>query len=264
MANNNNMIRLNGAAITVILAKLMKRVGYSSYVAQGGDYGSFFTKMLPVYDPDHCIGIHVNMIISPTPWYAPFQLVLASLLGPGTIFTENEHQRMLPFSEYVAETLRETGYMHLQATRPYSLGHSLTDSPVGLAAYIIEKFYDWSDNNGDIYSTFTNDQLLTNIMIYWSNNTITSSINYYYEIISDVKLMMLLSREEIVAPTALAFFKKEIRACNSPWYSNSFKNIIQKNEFEKGGHFAAMEQPEIFAKDVISFGEKLIQKKEIK
>jgi len=253
---------LSISAITQIFAKLMKRLGYTSYIVQGGDYGSMFARIMPVYDPDHCIGVHLNMFTTPTPWYAPFQLALASLLGPGTIFTEPQHERLLPFMDYLTDVVKNSGYMHIQATRPYSLGHALTDSPVGLAAYIVEKLYIWSDNDGDIYSVLTKDHILTNIMIYWANNTIASSMNYYYEIVGDVKAMHLLTKEEIYAPTALADFKKEIRyAHNADWAGIPFKNIVQYTYHEKGGHFAALEQPEAFSKDVISFGRLLYEKR---
>jgi len=251
----------NAAAITVIFAKLMKRLGYPSYVSQGGDYGSAFARMLPIYDPAHCIGVHINMLLAPIPWYAPFQLALASLIGPGTIFSENDHRRLLPLTDLLTTVAQDTGYLHIHATRPYSLGQALTDSPVGLAAYLVDKFYYWSDNGGNIYNTFSKDQLLTSVMIYWVNNTISPSLNYYYEILGDLKFMDLLGKAPITVPAALADFKNEIRHWNrAPWVSIPFKNIVQYTFFEKGGHFAAMEQPEAFSKDVISFGEKIFKK----
>eukprot|EP00026_Physarum_polycephalum_P014196 Phypoly_transcript_14686.p1 GENE.Phypoly_transcript_14686~~Phypoly_transcript_14686.p1 ORF type:complete len:156 (+),score=26.35 Phypoly_transcript_14686:487-954(+) len=153
--------------------------------------------------------------------------------------------------------------MHIQATRPYSLGHGLSDSPAGLAAYIAEKFYFWADNGGEIYNALSKDQILTNVMIYWSNNTIASSMNYYYEIIADVKFMHLLTKEEVHAPTALADFNKEIQyAHNAAWAHIPFKNIVQYNYLAKGGHFAALEQPATFSADVISFGKKVYEKRD--
>eukprot|EP00026_Physarum_polycephalum_P004580 Phypoly_transcript_04602.p1 GENE.Phypoly_transcript_04602~~Phypoly_transcript_04602.p1 ORF type:complete len:449 (+),score=62.33 Phypoly_transcript_04602:650-1996(+) len=219
---------LSGSAISQIFAKLMERLGYTSYIAQGGDYGSFFARMMPTYDPDHCIGVHLNMFMTPTPWYAPFQMTLAYLLGPGAVFTEHQHNRFFPLANYFKEVAQQTGYMHIQATRPYSLGHGLSDSPAGLAAYIAEKFYFWADNGGEIYNALSKDQILTNVMIYWSNNTIASSMNYYYEIIADVKFMHLLTKEEVHAPTALADFNKEIQyAHNAAWAHIPFKRILQ-------------------------------------
>jgi pimeloyl-ACP methyl ester carboxylesterase len=250
---------MNAPAIAIIVAKLMNRLGYSQYVAQGGDYGSFIAKMLPIYDSEHCVGIHLNMYLASTPLLkAAYQLPIEYFF-PNTFF--NGHDRRKYFPSRLHQLLTETGYMHLQATRPYTLAQGLTDSPAGLAAYIIEKFYHWADVRGDIHNTFTKDQLLTNVMIYWTTNSISSSVNYYYEIVRDIYFMDALTREQTTKPTALMDLYTELAISNPPfpWTSHIFTNIAQQTQYESGGHFAAMEQPELFSKDLLMFGKVLVK-----
>ena len=144
----------------------------------------------------------------------------------------------------------EGGYSHEQTTKPQTLGYGLNDSPVGLAAWIIEKFRTWSDCAGDVESIFTRDQLLTNIMIYWVTQTAPSSARLYYE--SRQRPLSLSRSNRVEPPVAVAVFPKEI-AMPPRALAERGLNIARWTVMPKGGHFAAMEQPELLAKDLREF-----------
>jgi hypothetical protein len=144
----------------------------------------------------------------------------------------------------------ETGYFRLQATKPQSLGYGLHDSPVGLAAWILEKFHTWSDCNGDVESRFTKDELLANITLYWVTGTITSSMRMYYE---TVKAGQAGPPDDFVdTPTGIAHFPKELAHPPRAWVENHF-NVVHWTDMPQGGHFAAMEEPALLVDDVRAF-----------
>ncbi|MGD9891088.1 MAG: epoxide hydrolase family protein [Dehalococcoidia bacterium] len=221
-----------------LFVKLMTDVlGYPRFAAQGGDWGSVITAAMARNHPDTLIGIHLNM------------LGARPNTGPGTPPLTEEEQAFLKS----AETWRdeETGYQRIQGTRPQTLAYGLTDSPVGLAAWIVEKFRAWSDCKGDLESSFTKDQLLTNIMIYWITGSIGSSVRLYYESFHDTSMRMAPG-ERIEVPAGFAAFPGEPFQAIRPWAERSL-NLQHWGTPPRGGHFAAMEEPELFVEDVRTF-----------
>jgi len=234
----------------LLFSQLMQRLGYNKFLYQGGDWGAIIGLAMTRVDPIHCTAIHLNMIMTATPPFAPIQLLLGPYL-PHLVIRKDDQAKLLPVSKFLAHQLRESGYMHLQGTRPYSLGQALTDSPAGFAAYISEKFFFWGDCSGDVYKRFPKEKLLTNIMLYWVTNTMTSGIAFYKESIA-IGLTELLAGE-IDFPVALAEFPVELSPPIRSWVESYYKNIISYTVMERGGHFAAMEEPLLLAQDLWKF-----------
>ncbi len=209
-------------------AALMARLGYERYGAQGGDWGGICTSIMGHIDPDHLIGIHMNMLVAGPPTGAenPMEGVQEHEMG------------------YLADAMAfqgdGTGYQEIQSTRPQTLAYGLTDSPSGLAAWIVEKFRAWSDCNGDVESRFTKDELLTNIMIYWVTGTINSSTRLYCE--SKRSGSFGLAKGRVDVPTGGIVFPKEIYKSPRVWAEAAF-NVTHWTVADSGGHFAAMEEP---------------------
>ena len=177
-------------------ATLMAQLGYERYGAQGGDWGAIATTLLGLADPDHLIGLHVNMVIAGPP---------TGSSNPMQGLTEAETQAVADMTHFQQH---ETGYQAIQGTKPQTLGYGLTDSPAGLAGWIVEKFRTWSDCNGDVESSFTKDQLLTNITAYWVTNTISSSVRLYCE--SQRARANGPAPDFVEVPTGVAIFPKEL------------------------------------------------------
>jgi pimeloyl-ACP methyl ester carboxylesterase len=215
-------------------AELMHRLGYARYGAQGGDWGALITTNLGILDPTHVCGIHVNM-------------PLALPQEDRSDLTEAERDDLLTMQMFEFE---ETGYQKIQGSKPQTLGFGLNDSPAGLAAWIVEKFRTWSDCGGDVESVFTKDELLTNIMIYWATQTITSSTRLYYEVFKHGRVGFVTNRVEV--PTGVARFPKELMRFPRTWVERHY-NVTHWTVMPKGGHFAAMEQPALFVDDVRAF-----------
>jgi epoxide hydrolase len=216
---------------------LMTRVlGYGRYGAQGGDWGSVITGSLARFHPERLAGIHLNMLgVRPN-------------TGPGTPPLTEEEQTFLKQAE--AWRAEETGYQAIQGTRPQTLAYALTDSPAGLAGWIVEKFRAWSDCGGDLESRFSNDRLLTNIMIYWLSGCIGSSIRLYYEAFHD--RWSLAPGERIEVSSGYANFPGEPFHPIRSWAERAL-NITHWTDMPRGGHFAAMEEPELYVEDVRAF-----------
>ena len=229
---------MNQSRIAALWARLMTALGYERFAAQGGDWGAAVSSALGLDHAERMIGIHLNFIAG------------RFLLG-GTL---NEPQQDAMAREYLGELRAwwdmEGGYNHQQATKPQTLSFGLNDSPVGLAAWIIEKFWRWSDCDGDPGRVISRDELLTNVMIYWVTEAIHSSMRLYYE--SRERPLRLSPGNRVTPPVAIALFPKEIpmppRALAERGY-----NITRWTEMPKGGHFAAMEQPELLARDIREF-----------
>jgi pimeloyl-ACP methyl ester carboxylesterase len=219
-----------------IEAKLMARLGYTRYGAQGGDWGALITPPLAIMDKAHVVGIHLNMCAAPQP---------PGVTDPMAGLSASQQARMKARQNFQTE---ETGYSTEQGTKPQTIGAALNDSPVGLAAWIVEKFHTWCDCNGDPESVFTKDELLTNITLYWVTQTAASSARLYYE--SRHGGNVFGGRVEV--PTACAQFPKEIIWSPRTWVEARF-NLKRWTEFPRGGHFAALEQPEALVGDVRAF-----------
>lgn len=224
--------------IARLWVRLMEELGYKRFAAQGGDWGSMVSISLGLNHPERIMGIHLNYI-------AGRFLLGGSLEQPQQDQTAREYLR-----ELRGWWDREGGYSHVQGTKPQTLGYGLNDSPVGLAAWIVEKFRTWSDCSGEIESVFTHDELLTNVMIYWITETMPSSVRLYYE--SRQRPLALSASNRVEVPVAVAIFPKEI-AMPPRTLADRGLNIARWTAMPEGGHFAAMEQPELLARDIREF-----------
>ncbi len=209
---------------------LMERLGYSTYGAQGGDWGSAVTASMAHLDPDRCRDIHLNMV--------PHAIV-------GRDATTSEEETAL--ADIKRYQRWDAGYPTQQGSRPQTLGYGLSDSPSARAAWIIEKFWAWSDCDNHPEHAFTREQLLDNVMVYWVTGTATSSARLYWESFHGMRL------RPVTVPTGIAAFPKEIIKPVRRWAESTFPNIVHWTEQAKGGHFAAFEQPKLFVDDVRTF-----------
>jgi epoxide hydrolase len=217
-----------------IIAKLMARLGYSRYGLQGGDWGGIISRLIAINDSSHVAGLHLNFCLTGTP------------PGPDANagVPESELQRMQARNAYMEN---ERAYQQIQATKPQTLGYGLNDSPAGLAAWIVEKFRAWCDCDGNVEKKFTKDELLTNITIYWATQTATSSARIYYE-----NRVGGGTQARVTVPTACALFPKEITVPPRKWAEARY-NLTRWTEMPRGGHFAAMEEPELLVTDIREF-----------
>ena len=224
--------------IAALWARLMTEIGYDRFCAQGGDWGAAITTALGLDHADRVIGLHLNYIAG------------RFLLGGTLNQTPHDPAAAQHLAELRAWWDTEGGYSHQQATKPQTLSFGLNDSPAGLAAWIIEKFRAWSDWEGDFEGILTRDELLTNVMIYWVNETIHSSARIYYE--SRHHPLSLSPANRVTTPTAVAHFPKEI-PMPPRWLAERGYNIVRWTVMPQGGHFAAMEQPQLLARDIRDF-----------
>jgi epoxide hydrolase len=211
--------------------QLMARLGYDRYVAQGGDWGSAVTHSIGMTETTHCAGIHTNMPI----------------LGPSAAVMENltdlEKSALAGFQKYWDW---DSGYSKEQSTRPQTIGYSLVDSPVGQAAWILEKFWCWTDCNGHPENAVKRDELLDNIMLYWLPAAGASSARMYWENFS----VLTKPKPQIHMPVGASVFPYEIFRASRRWCEERYTNLVHFNVLDKGGHFAAMEQPTLFVNEV--------------
>ena len=208
---------------------LMARLGYDEYVAQGGDWGAMVTTCIGAQDPEHCRGVHLNMPIAP-----PTEESMNDL-------TELEQAALAGMQHYQE---KDSGYSKQQSTRPQSLGYGLVDSPVGQAAWILEKFWSWTDCNGHPENALTRDEMLDNVMLYWWPATGASSARLYWESFNTPPMA------EVAVPVGASIFPKEIFKSSRRWCEARFKKLAYHNVLDRGGHFAAFEQPELFVQEV--------------
>ncbi len=215
---------------------LMQQLGYSRYGAQGGDWGAVVTAHLGQSFAERVVGAQINM-----PFPGP--------IGDRTPQSADETAYLERAAQWQAA---EAAYQRIQGTKPQTLAYGLTDSPAGLAGWITEKLRSWSDCNGDLETRFSKDESLTNISIYWFTNTINSSTRYYYE--SGADPANRLTRP-IEAPVGVSVFPGEITGMSAPrsWVERGCANLTQWSEHDRGGHFAAMEEPELLAQDIRDF-----------
>jgi pimeloyl-ACP methyl ester carboxylesterase len=224
--------------IAALWARLMHELGYQRFGAQGGDWGSAVSLVLGLEHSERIIGLHLNYIAG------------RFLLGGTLNRSPDEKIAASYLSDLRGWWDAEGGYSHIQGTKPQTLAFALNDSPVGLAAWIVEKFRTWSDCAGDVERVFTRDELLTNVMIYWVTETITSSTRLYYE--SRKHPLSLSPANRVNCPVAVAVFPKEIVMPPRELAERGL-NITRWAEMPRGGHFAALEQPELLAQDVREF-----------
>ena len=217
-----------------IIAKLMARLGYTRYGVQGGDWGSIISRLVAVDDAAHVAGLHLNFCLAGPPPGG----------DPNAGVPPDELQRYEARNIYMAN---ERAYQQLQGTKPQTLGFALDDSPSGLAAWIVEKFHAWCDCGDNIESRFTKDDLLTNVMLYWITQSGASSTRIYFE-----NRVAPPNPAKVSVPTACALFPKEISVPPRKWVEARY-NLVRWTEMPRGGHFAALEQPELLVTDVREF-----------
>jgi epoxide hydrolase len=222
-------------------AELMNRLGYRSYFAQGGDIGSFVSLNLGRFDPGHVAGVHVNMLLT-LPSGDPEELADLS---------DEDGARLAQLGRFNDEM---SGYMKVHATRPQSLAYGLTDSPVGQLAWAVEKFKEWTDSKKVPEDAVDRDALLTTVSIYWFTRTAGSSATLYYEDAEQTRKMFAGERPApVTVPVGVALFPAEIFLPLRRLADRDLPNIVHWSEFDRGGHFAALEQPELFVSDVRAF-----------
>jgi len=210
-------------------AQLMDRLGYTQWVAQGGDWGSAVTTAIGAQAPQGCRGIHVNMPIGrPTE---------EDLANPSPV----ELKALGALKHYQDW---DSGYSKEQATRPQTVGYGLVDSPVGLAGWILEKMWAWTDNDGSPYDALSKDQILDNIMLYWLGAAGASAARLYWQSFAT------FGDGEVAIPSGASQFPKEIIPAPRKWAERRYTNLVYWNDLPRGGHFAAWEQPELFAQEL--------------
>jgi microsomal epoxide hydrolase len=228
--------RFGVEAIGEVFAELMTGVlGYRRFAAQGGDWGSFVTSRLAYQFPERMIGIHLNLL--------PVRRDPQMLANP----TAEEKRYLAELTHFLKE---ETGYQWIQGTRPQTLAFGLTDSPVGLAAWLVEKFRAWTDCGGNPESAVSRDEMLTNITLYWATGAIGSSFWPYY---ARMHGPWPIPEGAIAVPTGYVEFPKEILRPPRSVAERVFTNIQRWTVMEQGGHFAALEQPAALAREIREF-----------
>ncbi|XP_033116143.1 epoxide hydrolase 1-like [Anneissia japonica] len=246
---------LNALAVARIFDKLMKRLGFNQYYIQGGDWGAYIVTKMALISPTSILGLHTNMAVTRVP-FQPLLLAIGSYFPSLILSSKEDQDKVFPAGEHFFDLLLETGYMHIQATKPDTLGHALNDSPIGLAAYILEKFSTWTNRKGSdaddgcIEENWTLDEILTNVMLYWMTNSITTSMRFYKENIAGAYQEPLY---EITVPSAIADFPMEFARVPEPWTRKQFTDLVQYTTMPRGGHFAAFEVPQLLAKDIRKF-----------
>jgi microsomal epoxide hydrolase len=224
--------RFASTRVPALWVQLLRELGYERFAAHGGDLGGGITARLGQLFPECLVGIHVTNVYG------------SAESGPPP--TEAE----LAYLEQAREWERtEGGYEHLQQTRPQTVAYGLNDSPVGLAAWIVEKYRAWSDCNGDIETVFTKDELLTNMTIYWATQTIASSFRPYWDYGNNPTP---LPWTPITVPCAIAIFPNDLTTPPREFAERSY-NVQRWTVMQRGGHFAALEQPEALAADIRGF-----------
>ncbi|HOA48204.1 MAG TPA: epoxide hydrolase [Novosphingobium sp.] len=209
--------------------ELMARLGYDRWVAQGGDWGSAVTTAIGVQQVQGCIGIHLNMPVGrPEP---------EELANP----TPAEVKALGALKHYLDW---DSGYSTQQRTRPQTVGYGLVDSPAGLAGWIFEKMWAWTDNAGSPFDALSRDAILDNLMLYWLPATGASSARLYWESFGS------FTPQQVTLPVAVSAFPKEILPCPRRWAERNFPNLVHWGEMDKGGHFAAWEQPDAFVREL--------------
>jgi pimeloyl-ACP methyl ester carboxylesterase len=213
----------------------MAALGYSRYGAQGGDWGGMISTQIGLADPEHVAGVHLNLAIA----FPPADVDMSAL-------SDAERDSLASLDHYQRD---ENGYARIQGTRPQTIGYALDDSPAGLAAWIVEKFRAWTDCGGDMERCLTKDVMLDNVMLYWLTGTAHSAGRLYYEIEHGGRAA---PNAFVEVPVGVAAFPKEVMRFPRSWAELRY-NIVRWTDMPRGGHFAALEQPELLVGDVRSF-----------
>jgi pimeloyl-ACP methyl ester carboxylesterase len=223
---------------------LMKRLGYKTYVSQGGDWGSVIADAMARQAPEGLLGIHVNM-----PATVPADIAKALKDGDPAPegLSAKEKAAFLSLNKLYT---RGGGYAGMMVTRPQTLGYGLTDSPVGLASFFLDKFNEWTYSGGNAEKSLKKDEMLDDITLYWLTNTANSSAQLYWENNTNNFNAVEQKTNDIKIPVAVTVFPGEIYQAPKSWTEKSYKNLIYFNEVSKGGHFASWEEPQLFTEEL--------------
>ncbi|HEX5615219.1 MAG TPA: alpha/beta fold hydrolase [Acidimicrobiia bacterium] len=214
--------------------QLMARLGYDRYGAQGGDWGSMISAQVGHLDPGHVVGVHLNMVVAfPPP-------------DGGGELSEQEQQDLADTAVFLNEG---SAYQQIHGKNPQTLGYGLTDSPAGLASWIVEKFHAWTDHDGNLEDAIDRDHILTNLSVYWFTRTINSSVRLYCE---SQRAGRFPPFDRVEVPVGCAIFPKELVRAPRSWAEHTF-NVQRWTRFDRGGHFAALEEPDLLIDDVRAF-----------
>jgi pimeloyl-ACP methyl ester carboxylesterase len=218
------------------IRRLMAALGYDRYGTQGGDWGASIAIWLGHLDPEHVMGVHINTVATEPNAHEAFPDV-----------TAEETSALERLQRYISEG---AGYGAIQSTRPNTIGVALDDSPAGLCAWIVDKFFDWSDHQGNVLDSFSADELLTDVCVYWFTRTATSAARLYYEAAHSGTNAYKIPRLEL--PTGCAVYPAEIATPSRRWAERRY-NVVDFERLERGGHFAAYEVPELFTDNLRRF-----------
>ncbi|BBM67411.1 multidrug MFS transporter [Vibrio alfacsensis] len=221
------------------IASLMDRLGYEHYGLQGGDWGSTVSRYIATNYSEHVTGLHLNFCEATPPANAQNTATEIKDLTP------LELKRLAASNAFTSEG---SAYFGLLSTKPQTVNYAMNDSPTGLAAWMIEKFQSWSDCEGYIEKSFTKDELLTNISLYWFTQTASSSSRIYYE----QRHTECKPKPNVTVPTACALFPSEIRTPQRDWVEATY-HLVRWTEMPNGGHFAALEEPQLLVDDIRAF-----------
>lgn len=225
----------NNCQVADLWVKLMtEKLGYTKFGASGGDIGSGVTRYLAQNYPQYLIGIHLTDV----------GIIRQLMMTNDCDLSDGEKLYKSNAQQWIAQ---EGGYMSIQSTKPQTLAYALSDSPIGLAAWQIEKFHSWSDIRCGFENRYTMDELLNNVMLYWLNNSIKASMMMYYE-----NTHTLPPLRKIDVPTGITLFSEDVLLPPKSWVEKNL-NLIHWTEISQGGHFTAMEEPELFVKDICKF-----------
>ncbi|XP_012538919.1 juvenile hormone epoxide hydrolase 2 [Monomorium pharaonis] len=244
---------LSAIQASVIFKNLMLRLGYDKYYVQGGDWGAQVIHTMSCLYPQHVLGMHSNFCITLTKW-----TLLKNILNLSSFLPWMNTKKTKKIGSSFSSFLLETGYYHIQATKPDTVGVGLNDSPAGLAAYIIEKFSTGTNpfyknrEDGGFLEKYTYDELIDNLMIYWVSNSMTTAMRIYAEMYtkSNRSLSARLESTPIKVPSACSQFPHEIMAIHPDVLRKRFVNLLRTTKMPRGGHFAAFEEPELLANDI--------------
>ncbi|XP_049279606.1 juvenile hormone epoxide hydrolase 1-like [Anopheles funestus] len=253
---------LSASKVAVIMKNLMARLGYRRFYIQGGDWGAIIGNLMAVLFEKDILGVHLNMCMASQSPLTIGKMVVSSLV-PSYFIEKQLIEFYHPTWPKIVELILEGGYMHLQATKPDTIGAVLQNNPIGLAAYILEKFSTWTDpsnrdlKDGGLERHFSLDALLDNVMIYYLTNSITTSQRLYAESFSAAELALEYENIPTNVPAACAKFRHELFQYPDWILKEHFTNLMQSNHYSNGGHFAALQLPDVLYKDIVQFVNRL-------
>jgi juvenile hormone epoxide hydrolase len=252
---------LGAIEMSVVFKNFMKRLGFEKYYIHGGDWGAVIVQHMAALFPEQIEGVHSSMC-SVNSFLANVKLLVGSIYPPLIVSKEYEN-KVYPLSTFFSNLMLEMGYMHLQATKPDTVGVGLNDSPVGLAAYILEKFITWTNSewknleDGGLTKKFTYTDLLDNVMIYWVTGSITTSVRLYSETVNKAQMALGVDGIPVTVPSACARFPNELAYSPTIILKEKYHNLVHVSDYQDGGHFASFELPKVMAEDIFTATEKM-------